>query len=92
MRLICYPTSGTAPKLVPAPLERTLRNRAVHLRNLGTNLEAQAVPAAVELTLATILVAFAGLMVATNLFNTVAHVPLDEVLYDFRKPGDTRTE
>ena len=39
-----------------------------------------------------ILVAFAGLMVATNLFNTVAHVPLDEVLYDFRKPGDTRTE
>ena len=39
-----------------------------------------------------ILVAFAGLMVATNLFNTVARVPLDEVLYDFRKPGDTRTE
>ena len=39
-----------------------------------------------------ILVAFAGLMVATNLFNTVGRVPLDEVLYDFRKPGDTRVD
>lgn len=38
------------------------------------------------------LVAFAGLMVATNLFNSVGRVPLDEVLYDFRKPGDDRTE
>ena len=38
-----------------------------------------------------ILVAFAGLMVATNLFNMVGKVPLDEVLYDFRKPGDERT-
>lgn len=38
-----------------------------------------------------ILVAFAGLMVATNVFNSVAKVPLDEVLYDFRKPGDSRT-
>ena len=39
-----------------------------------------------------ILVAFAGLMVATNIFNSVARVPLDEVLYEFRKPGDSRTE
>ncbi len=39
-----------------------------------------------------VLVAFAGLMVATNLFNTVGRVPLDEVLYDFRKPGDTRVD
>lgn len=38
-----------------------------------------------------LLLAFAGLMVATNLFNTVGKVPLDEVLYDYRKPGDTRT-
>lgn len=37
-----------------------------------------------------ILVAFAGLMVATNLFNSVGRIPLDEVLYDFRKPGDER--
>lgn len=32
-----------------------------------------------------ILIAFAGLMVATNLFVTVAKVPLDEVLYAYRK-------
>ena len=38
-----------------------------------------------------ILVAFAGQMVATNLVNTVGRVPLDEVLYDYRKPGDERT-
>lgn len=38
-----------------------------------------------------ILVAFAGIMVATNLFNIVGRVPLDEVLYDYRKPGDERT-
>jgi len=39
-----------------------------------------------------ILVAFAGQMVATNLINVVGRVPLDEVLYEYRKPGDTRTE
>ena len=38
-----------------------------------------------------LLVAFAGQMVATNLFVTVGKVPLDEVLYDYRKPGDERT-
>lgn len=38
-----------------------------------------------------LLLAFAGQMVATNLFNTVGKVPLDEVLYDYRKPGDART-
>lgn len=37
-----------------------------------------------------ILVAFAGQMVATNIVVTVGKVPLDEVLYEFRKPGDTR--
>lgn len=37
-----------------------------------------------------ILVAFAGQMVATNLVNTVGRVPLDEVLYEYRKAGDTR--
>ena len=31
-----------------------------------------------------LLVAFAGIMYATNLFNTVAKVPLDEVLYDYK--------
>jgi hypothetical protein len=38
-----------------------------------------------------LLVAFAGQMIATNLFNMVGKVPLDEVLYDYRKPGDERT-
>jgi len=38
-----------------------------------------------------ILLAFAGQMVATNLINTVGRIPLDEVLYDYRKPGDDRT-
>ena len=38
----------------------------------------------------TILVAFAGQMVATNVFNSVGRVPLDEVLYGYRKEGDER--
>jgi hypothetical protein len=32
-----------------------------------------------------LLFAFAGIMMATNLFNTVAKVPLDEVLYPYKK-------
>jgi len=32
-----------------------------------------------------LLFAFAGIMAATNLFNTVAQVPLDEALYGYRK-------
>lgn len=35
------------------------------------------------------LIAFAGIMYATNLFNTVAKVPLDEVLYSYVKDGKT---
>ena len=38
-----------------------------------------------------ILLAFAGQMVATNLINTVGRIPLDEVLYGYRAPGDDRT-
>lgn len=34
------------------------------------------------------LIAFAGIMYATNLFNTVAKVDLDEVLYKYRKQTD----
>lgn len=37
------------------------------------------------------LVAFAGQLVALNLFTTVGRVPLDESLYSYRRPGDTRT-
>jgi hypothetical protein len=29
------------------------------------------------------------MMTATNLFNTAARVPLDEVLYEYRKTGVT---
>ncbi|MGI6745594.1 MAG: hypothetical protein BWY46_00729 [Firmicutes bacterium ADurb.Bin300] len=35
-----------------------------------------------------LLIAFAGIMSATNLFNTVAKVPLDEILYDYKKITD----
>ena len=38
----------------------------------------------------TVLVAFAGQMVATNVFNSVGRVPLDQVLYGYRKAGDDR--
>jgi len=38
-------------QIVPAPLERSLQGRPVHLRNVAANLEAQAVPSAVGLTL-----------------------------------------
>jgi YbbR domain-containing protein len=38
-------------QILPAPLERTLRNRPVHLRNLPPNLTARAEPTAVEVTL-----------------------------------------
>jgi len=34
-----------------------------------------------------LLIAFAGIMAATNLFNNVARVDLDEVLYKYRKGG-----
>lgn len=31
-----------------------------------------------------LIIGFAGIMIATNTFNTVARVPLDEVLYDYK--------
>jgi YbbR domain-containing protein len=37
-------------QILPAPLERTLRHQPVHLRNLGPNLQAEAVPTSVDLT------------------------------------------
>ena len=38
-------------EIAPAPAERIVRGRPVHLRNLGGNLSAQAVPAIVSVTL-----------------------------------------
>lgn len=37
-------------------------------------------------------IAFAGIMAATNLFNTVAKVPLDEVLYNYQKNTEGQKE
>jgi YbbR domain-containing protein len=51
LRLKAARSASVAVQILPAPLERTLRNRPVHLRNVGPHLEAQAVPAAVEMTL-----------------------------------------
>lgn len=50
LRLKSARSAMVTVQILPAPLERTLRNQAVHLRNLGANLRAEAVPAAVELT------------------------------------------
>jgi hypothetical protein len=38
-------------QVVPGPEERTLRARPVHLKNVGTNLSAQAMPSAVDVIL-----------------------------------------
>ena len=51
LRLKTARAATVTVQIVPAPLERTLRNQAVHLRNLGPSLQAEAVPSAVELTL-----------------------------------------
>ena len=51
LRLKSARSAMVTVQILPAPLERTLRNQAVHLRNLGANLQAEAVPSAVELTL-----------------------------------------
>jgi len=47
-------TQGTANvtvQIMPAPLEQTVRNRPVHLRNLASNLTATVTPSEVDVTL-----------------------------------------
>jgi YbbR domain-containing protein len=51
LRLKTVRSATVTVHIVPAPQERTIRNRPVHLRNLAPALSAQAVPTAVELTL-----------------------------------------
>ena len=51
LRLKTARSATVTVQILPAPLERTLRNQPVHLRHLGPNLQAAAVPAVVELTL-----------------------------------------
>jgi YbbR domain-containing protein len=50
LRLKNVGTAMVTVQIVPAPLERSLHNRPVHLRNVAPNLEAQAIPSAVGLT------------------------------------------
>ena len=49
LRLKTARSAMVTVQIVPAP-QRTLRNQPVHLRNLGPNLQAEAVPPSVELT------------------------------------------
>jgi YbbR domain-containing protein len=51
LRLKTARSAMVTVQIVQAPLERMLRNQPVHLRNLGPNLQAEAVPSAVDLTL-----------------------------------------
>ncbi len=51
LRLKTARSAMVTVQILPAPLERMLRNEPVHLRNLGPNLQAEAVPSAVDLTL-----------------------------------------
>ncbi len=44
-------TASVTVQIVPAPLERTVRDRPVHLRNLAVNLMATVIPSEVDVTL-----------------------------------------
>jgi YbbR domain-containing protein len=51
LRLKTQRTVTVAVEIMPGPVERTVRNRPVHLRNLGTHLSAQAMPVVVDVGL-----------------------------------------
>ena len=51
LRLKTIRAAMVTVQVLPAPLERTVRDRPVHLRNLGSNLTAQAVPSVVAVGL-----------------------------------------
>ena len=51
LRLKSARSAVVTVQVVPAPLERTMRNRPIHLRNVGSTLEAQALPAQVDLAI-----------------------------------------
>jgi YbbR domain-containing protein len=51
LRLKTARSAMVTVEILPAPLERTMRNEPVHLRNLAPGLQAEAVPPAVDLTL-----------------------------------------
>jgi YbbR domain-containing protein len=51
LRLKSARSAMVTVNIVPAPLERMLHNRPVHLRNIDPGVQAEAQPAAVALTL-----------------------------------------
>lgn len=51
VRLKTQRTATVAVQIMPAPLERTVRNRPVHLKNLNPNLSAVVVPLTVDVSL-----------------------------------------
>ena len=51
VRLKTQRTAKVTVQIVPAPLEQTIRDRPVHLRNLASNLTATVVPSEVDVTL-----------------------------------------
>jgi hypothetical protein len=51
LRLKTARSATVTVQIVPAPLERTLRHRPVHLRNLSPSLQAEAMPSVVDVTL-----------------------------------------
>jgi YbbR domain-containing protein len=51
LRLKTARSAMVTVQIVPAPLERMFRARPVHLRNLAPNLDAQAIPATVDVSL-----------------------------------------
>jgi YbbR domain-containing protein len=50
LRLKNARSANVTVQILPAPLERTFRHQPVHLRNLGPNLQAEAVPTGVDVT------------------------------------------
>jgi YbbR domain-containing protein len=51
LRLKSPRLANVTVQVVPGPVERTLRDRGVRLRNLGAGLSAQAIPSAVQVVL-----------------------------------------
>jgi YbbR domain-containing protein len=49
LRLKTARSATVTVQIVPGPLERTLRHRPVHLRNVAPNLQAEAMPSTVDL-------------------------------------------
>ena len=50
LRLKTTRTATVTVQILPSPLERTLHNRPVHLRNVGSGLQAEAQPSVVDVT------------------------------------------